>query len=90
MDSAERVLVIILSGTLALFLTLAIVVAIKVIQVMNQIKRITEKAEALAEKAGSVASFFKNAAAPVAIGRLLAGMAETIFGEAKRKKRKRA
>lgn len=79
MESSETILVIILASALAVFLVLAIIAAVKIIQILDQIKRICEKAENLAEKAEAVGDFFQKSAGPIAIGRFVANMAETVF-----------
>lgn len=88
METTFDFLVVILSAALAIFLFLAIIAVIKCIQVLNKLKRITDKAESLADKAESVSEMFTKAAAPLAIGRLLARMADTIFSKQKRNARK--
>ncbi|MDB5164076.1 MAG: hypothetical protein JWS12_694 [Candidatus Saccharibacteria bacterium] len=78
-NTSLKILVIVLSAVLALFLILSIVVVIRVIQLVNALKRIVEKAERLTNKAEDVADFFRSSATPVAIGRLLANIHETVF-----------
>jgi hypothetical protein len=87
MDS-ERVLVIILSTTLMIFLLLAILATVKVIQILDHIKKITEKAESIADKAEAVGDFFQKSAGPLAVGRLITNLAETVFQNKRSKKRK--
>jgi hypothetical protein len=89
MDTAERVLVIFLSAALAIFLALAITVLIFVIQIARKVKRITEKAEHLAEKAESVGDFLRQAAGPLALGRIMSIFSEVIFGLKRKKSRRR-
>ncbi len=77
-DLSLKILVIVLSATLAIFLILGIVLIIKLIQVANGIKHITQKAEQIADKAEAVTEFFEQAAAPVAIGRLIGNITDMI------------
>ena len=77
--TAERLLIIILSSTLAIFLILAIIVAVLVVQILRHIKHITEKAESIADKAEAVSEFFERGVGPMAIGRLITNISETIF-----------
>ncbi len=70
------------------FLVLAIAAAIKTIQILNHIKHITEKAESLADKAEAVGDFFQKSAGPLALVRLVAGMAESVFQKQRTKKTK--
>jgi membrane protein implicated in regulation of membrane protease activity len=84
MDTAMQVLVIIVSATLTLFLLLAIVALIYLIKVLHALKRLTDKAEVLADKAGVVGEFIGRAAGPVAVGRLLTHVAESVFNHGKK------
>lgn len=87
MENAETILVIVLASFLALFLLLAIVATIKIIQVLNYMKRIGERAEAIADKAETAANFFSKAAGPAMIGNLLANLADAVTKKTKKKKR---
>ncbi len=79
MRGAEEILVIILSTTLAVFLTLGIMALIKVNQILDHLKRISEKAERLATTAENIGEFFKFSAGPAAIGKLLSNINEAVF-----------
>lgn len=72
-------MVVILSTTLAVFLVLAIVALIWILQILKYIKHIMQKAEQIADKAESVAEFFERSAPPVAIARLISNVAESVF-----------
>ena len=87
-DTNLRILVIFLSSALAVFILLGIVVLIKVIQILRDLKEITEKAKAIADKAEAVGEFFKKSAGPIAIGRLLSNIAESVLHRAHHKKAK--
>ncbi len=84
MTGAEQTLVVILSGTLAVFLILGIVATIIFIQILNHIKRLTEKAESIADKAEAVTSFFQASAGPAAIAKLLANIAQAVTSKRKK------
>lgn len=77
-NNAEEVLVIILSTTLAVFLILGIIAAVKVNQILSQIQRITDKAERFANTAESVGEFFAAATGPAAIGKFISNMSEAM------------
>lgn len=77
-DTSMKILVIILSVTLAVFLILGIVFTIKLIQIVSALKRITVKAEDIVDKADEAATLFKNAAAPVAISRLISNITDLV------------
>ncbi len=81
-------LVIILSVLLALFLILSIALVIKLIQIANTAKRITEQAEAVAERAEHITAFFENSAGPVALFKLIGNITESFFKKARNKKEK--
>ncbi len=79
MENAQQILVIILSIMLALFLLLGIFALTKLIQLLDHLKKITEKAEKLADTAESVGEFFKYTAGPAAIGKLVANITGVVF-----------
>lgn len=84
LGDAAQILVIILSAFLALFLLLGIIVAIKLIQILNHLKTISEKAERLASSAESIGEFFKYTAGPAAFGKFLANVTETVLKHRKK------
>ncbi len=77
MNTAEQVLVIMLSAALAIFLICAIIATVKVIQILSHVKSLTLKAEALADKAEEVGEFFKHSAGPVALAKLISNIVST-------------
>ncbi|MDZ7786156.1 MAG: hypothetical protein U5L95_03480 [Candidatus Saccharibacteria bacterium] len=87
MDGAEQILVIILSAFLALFLVLAIIATYKFIQVLNSLKRISEHAEHIAGKAETISDIFASTSGPLAVGKLLSHLAETVFKHNKKEKK---
>lgn len=88
MEGAEQTLLIILAGALAIFLILGIIAAVKIIQVANHLKVITEKAEHIADKAENITEFFKYSAGPAAVGKLLANITEVIFKKGNNKSKR--
>lgn len=68
MENAETILVIFLSTFLALFLLLAVIATVKLIQVLNNVKSISEKADAIATKAEAATDYMANATASKLIG----------------------
>lgn len=88
MNTDERILVIILSSAFALFLILGIIAIAKVIQILNRIKKITEKAEDFADKAEAVGEFFQKTAGPAAVIKAISRMART-FNKSKNEERRR-
>lgn len=79
MGNAEQTLVVFLSAALAVFLLLAIIATVKLIQVLNHLKAISEKAEKLANTAETVGEFFKYTAGPAALGKLVSNISEAVF-----------
>lgn len=79
------VLVIILSTFLAIVLLLSIVLLTKIIQIAGQVKRITEHAEQVADKAEHISAFFEKTATPVAILKLVSNFSNVLQKKAKKK-----
>jgi outer membrane murein-binding lipoprotein Lpp len=74
MTTAEQVLVIFLSAALAVFLVLGIMALIKVNQILDQVRKVTAKAEKIADQAEHVGEFFKNTTTSAAVGKLVANI----------------
>lgn len=85
MENAQTILVIVLASFLTLFLILAIIVTVKLIQILNRMKELTNRAGALADKAENAASFFTKAAGPALFGNLLANIADAVRKKTKKK-----
>lgn len=78
-------LVIILSSFLAVVLVLGIVLIVKVIQIIGHVRRITEQAEQVVDRAEHVSAFFEKTATPVAILKLISNISDTLQKKVKRK-----
>lgn len=89
MHNAEEVLVVILASTLTVFLILGIILLIIMIKIALVVRRVTAKAEDLADKAEAVGDFFQHAATPMVIGRILGKFADLVFKKPSKSKRKR-
>lgn len=83
-ETSLTILVVILSVTLAIFLVLGIVALVKVIQVLGHLKRISEKAEELADKAEEIGAYFQKAAKPAAFMGVVGNIVDS-FKQGKRK-----
>lgn len=81
-------LVIILATVLAIFLLLSIALVLKLIQIANAAKKITEQAEAVADKAEYIADFFKKSAGPMALFKLMTNIGETFHKKQRKNKEK--
>ncbi len=79
------ILVIILSGFLAIVLILGIVLLLKVIQIIKVVNRITEQAEQVADRAEHISAFFERTATPVAILKLISNVSDTLQKKVKKK-----
>lgn len=88
MENAQEILVIILSSFLAIFLVLNIIFLIIAIRVALVVKRVTTKAEVLADKAEAFGEFVQHAATPMIIGKLFSNMSDMLFKRPSKSKRK--
>lgn len=88
METAQQVLVIILSSFLAIFLLLSIITLVLIIKVVRSVKRLTLKAEHLADKAEEIGDFVKHASGPIAIGRALGVITDALMSRKSKSKRK--
>ena len=78
LSTVQQIILIVLALSLATFLIIGIIIGVLVIKVMKHIRRITEKAEAIADKAESVSTFFQQSAGPAAIAKLISNIVHTI------------
>lgn len=88
MENAQEILVIILSAFLALSLLLNIIFFVIAIKVILIVKRVTSKAEHLADRAEAVGEFFQHAATPMMVGRLFSAGADLLFKRSRKSRRK--
>lgn len=72
-NDAYEILVIILSITLAIFLTLAIIATSYTIKLLKKANNIADKAEAVATDVETFSNSLKNAAGPAAAMRVMLG-----------------
>ena len=89
MDGYEQFLVVVLATFLALALVLGIVLLALLIKIARTVKRITDKAEQLTDKAEAVGEFFQHAAGPMAFGRVISIIVDTFFHRSEKQKSKR-
>ncbi len=86
MDSIwYEILVIVLSVTLIVFFVLSIILTILSIKIAKTIKRITDHAEQIADNAEHVSDFFRTAAPPLAIMKLITNLGENIYKKTSKK-----
>jgi hypothetical protein len=79
MTGYEQALVVILATFLAIFLLLGIIFLILAIKVVTSIKRVTQKAEKLTDKAGAFGDFFASASGPLMAARAFSFVSDTLF-----------
>ena len=78
MDTTEKVIMVILAVTLAVFLILAIAAVVLVIRMLKSITRVTAKAERLVDSAETVGQVFKQTAEQVTFIRLIRNIADLV------------
>lgn len=84
MDSIwYEILVIILAVAFGVFLLLGIIILTKVLEILRIVKRITEHAEQMADRAEHVTAFFEKTATPVALIKLVSNISDTILKKGK-------
>ncbi len=76
MDTAAEVLLIIVSSVLAVFLIVTIVAVGYLISILRQLKRITARAENVADTVESAAAAFERASSPIAVLKLIGKIIE--------------
>jgi hypothetical protein len=79
MNTAEQILVVTLASALALFLILAIVIAVQTIRLMKQLQTIAATAQSFVDSAEAAADMFKHAAGQVSIMRFAQNVFDTAF-----------
>ncbi len=71
MNTAEEILVIIVSSVLAVFMIVLIIVGVQFIKVLKQVRRLSNKAENVAESVGTAANTLGKAASPLVVLKLI-------------------
>jgi len=87
METATEILVIITSSVLVLFLLVAIFATILFIKLLNQLKRLADRAESVVDAVESIGDAVKMANTPFRFSRLLKSLSD-VFKQAKSKKGK--
>ena len=67
MTSAESILVVLLAATLLILLVLSIVVISLFLKILGNVRRISEKAEAVTDNFGDIAAMVGKKVAPLAL-----------------------
>jgi hypothetical protein len=85
MESAETILVVILSSFLALFLLLGIILIINIMKLVKSMNAIADKARDIVDNVETAAEMFKKASGPMALGRYFVNIANTVINHKKGK-----
>jgi hypothetical protein len=78
MNEALKILVIIESSVLSIFLAVCIVLSVILIRILRDVKHITQKAEKVVDSAESVGEVFRQAAGPFFLVRLLRNIVKAV------------
>lgn len=78
MNSAESILVIIVSVTLTLFLVAGIIALVLIIKVLRALKRVIDQAERVVERAGDAAEVLRNTSGPLALFKVIRNIVRTV------------
>ena len=83
MNTAEQILVVILAAALAVFLVLAIIAAVYVIQLVKTLQNIALKAESFVDSAESVSAMVKQAIGHLSVLRFVRSVVELVHNKVK-------
>ena len=72
---------------MTLFLLIGIVLLVKILMIVRDLKKITEKAIKIADSAEAIGSFFQKTASPVAVSKFLYNITESVLHHQKKHKR---
>ncbi|HUD08015.1 MAG TPA: hypothetical protein VMQ52_02970 [Candidatus Saccharimonadales bacterium] len=78
MDTTLKILIIIVSAALSLFLIVAILLIVKLIQITKSLKKIAQKAEKIADSADALGTFFRRTASPIALGKFITNIFDAV------------
>lgn len=85
LSTAQQILVVILSSTLAILLVMAIVVMALVIKLLQSLRKVANKAEHFVESAEQVGTIIKNVAGPAGAVRFARAVFEMVSSHKKSK-----
>jgi hypothetical protein len=83
MENAEQILVVILASFLAVFLVVGIIAVTKLIQLLDYLKRVSEKIEKLAESTASLGKYLKYTTGPAAALKIMTKIGRSFFNHKK-------
>jgi hypothetical protein len=88
MNTAEQILVIILSSALAVFLVLAIIIAVQVIRLMKVLNRVANKAQEVVDSAEKTAELVRGAVGQLSVMRFVQNVVNMVQNKAKKNDKK--
>ena len=86
MNTAEQILVIFLSTALAVFLTLGIIILVKVNRLMDTVQEIANKADGFVNSAEAAADMVKNAVGQLSVMRFVHSIFDMVQKSSHKKK----
>jgi hypothetical protein len=84
MNTAEQILVVILASALAVFLVLAIVIAVQVIRLMKVLNGLAIKAQEVVDSAEKTAELVKSAVGQLSVMRFVQNVVSMVQQKAKK------
>ena len=85
MNTAEQILVVILASALAVFLVLAIIIAVQVIRLMKVLNRVANKAQEVVDSAEKTAELVRGAVGQLSVMRFVQNVVDMVQKKAKKK-----
>lgn len=84
MNTAEQILVVILASALAVFLVLAIIIAVQVIRLMKVLNNVALKAQEVVDSAEKTAELVKNAVGQLSVVRFVQNIVDMVQKRSKK------
>lgn len=84
MNTAEQILVIILASALAVFLVLAIIIAVQLIRLMKTLNLLAEKAQEFVDSAEKTAEMVRGAVGQLSVMRFVQNVVNMVQKRAKK------
>ena len=84
MNTAEQILVVILASALAVFLVLAIIIAVQVIKLMKALNEIALKAQEFVDSAEKTAELVKSAVGQLSLVRFVQSVVNMVHKRTKK------
>lgn len=85
MNTVAEVLLIVVSSVLSVFLIVLIVAGVYTVKILKQVRRITDRAEGVADSMEAAASAFERKASPLAVLKVIGNIVEQVTKARKRR-----